>query len=224
MIVLGIDTALSALSAAVVKAGVPLAREWRELARGHAEALAPMVERVMGAAELGFAELELVAVTTGPGTFAGQRVGIAFARALALAIQKPAIGVTTLDAMEEAALGESDAPWAAALADAKRDEVYCGARSRSGEVLIAPELISAGLAPARLVALASRFGPSPALAGTAAVPLMAALEAAGLTPVLSAVRQPDALFVARLAAAAPIGPAPKPLYLRPPDARLPGAL
>jgi tRNA threonylcarbamoyladenosine biosynthesis protein TsaB len=211
VIVLGIDTALAALSASVVEDGVPLAREWREMPRGHAEALAPMVERVMGAAGIGFARLERIGVTTGPGTFAGQRVGIAFARALALAIAKPAIGVTTLDVMEEAARAEGPAAaWAIALADAKRGEVYCGARRR-GETLLAPDLLAADAVPARLRALADRFGPAPALAGTAAEALRPALALAGFAP----------LLVARLAAVAPLGPPPKPLYLRPPDARLP---
>ena len=84
--------------------GRVLAHEHVDMARGHAEALAPMVEDVMRRAGCAFSELDRIGVTTGPGTFAGQRVGLAFARALALALKKPAIGVTTLDVMAAEAL------------------------------------------------------------------------------------------------------------------------
>jgi tRNA threonylcarbamoyl adenosine modification protein YeaZ len=221
VIVLGFDTALAALSAAVVKDGATLGYRWRELPRGHAEALAPMVDAVMKEAGLAFSDLDRIAVTTGPGTFAGQRVGIAFARGLALATEKPAVGITTLDAMAEAALAEcADAKWAAVLSDARRGEVYCGARSRSGETLIAPELIAGGDVAARLRPLAERLS-GVALAGTAAEMLTGPLSSAGLDCVLSSVRQPDAFYVARIGTSAVPGAPPKPLYLRPPDARLP---
>ena len=221
MIVLGFDTALAALSAAVVKDGEPLAHCWRDLPRGHAEALAPMVDAVMKEAGLAFSDLDRIAVTTGPGTFAGQRVGIAFARGLALATGKPAIGVTTLDAMAEAALAECrDAEWALVASDARRGEVYCGARRRGGETLIAPELIAAANVAVRLGSFSERLGTF-VLAGTAGEMLIGSLSGAGLKPILSSVRQPDALHVARLGARAVPGAPPKPLYLRPPDARLP---
>src|SRR6185295_14030997 len=94
--------------------------------RGHAEQLAPMVERVMHAAGLGFGDLERLAVTTGPGTFTGQRVGLAFMRAAALASKLPLIGITTMDAMAADALARAPTKWAAVVADAKRGEVYFG--------------------------------------------------------------------------------------------------
>ena len=68
------------------------------MVRGHAEALMPLIARVMDAAALGFAELDRIAVTTGPGSFTGLRVGIAAARGIALAAGKPAVGLTTLAA------------------------------------------------------------------------------------------------------------------------------
>src|SRR3978361_1396056 len=99
MIVLGLDTALGACSVALLADGETLAHEHRTMQRGHAEALAPMFKPVMREAGLSFAALDRIAVTTGPGTFTGQRVGLAFARGLRLALGKPAIGVTTLDAI-----------------------------------------------------------------------------------------------------------------------------
>ena len=71
-----------------------------------------------------FASLNRLAVTTGPGTFTGQRVGLAFMRGLRLALGIPLVGVTTLEAMAEAALAETGERKAAAIHDARRDEAY----------------------------------------------------------------------------------------------------
>ena len=221
MIILAVDTALGACSVALVSDGRVLAHEHRDMARGHAEALAPMVEDLMRRAGCAFSEVDRIGVTTGPGTFAGQRVGLAFARALALALKKPAIGVTTLDVMAAESLSRSGAPsWAIAAADAKRGEIYLGARDHSVS-LLEPELVLLAEASARLASLAKSNGPTVTLAGTAAEALAPLLLASGFAPSDSLIRQPDAIFVARLAAVAPIGPPPKPLYLRPPDAKLP---
>ena len=78
------------------------AHRFEEMERGHAEALAPMVEEAMREAGIAFAALDRLAVTTGPGTFTGQRVGLAFMRGLRLALKMPLIGVTTLEAMAAA--------------------------------------------------------------------------------------------------------------------------
>jgi len=223
VIILAVDTALGACSAALLSGDRVLAHEHRDMARGHAEALAPMVEALMRRANCAFAQVERIGVTTGPGTFAGQRVGLAFARALALALKKPAVGVTTLDAMAAEALSTNpSSTWAIAAADAKRGEIYLGARSADA-TLIEPVLLPLDEAPARLASLQERYGPSATLAGTAAEALSPLLQAKGLAPTDSLVRQPDAVFVARLAALASPGAPPRPLYLRPPDAKLPGA-
>jgi tRNA threonylcarbamoyl adenosine modification protein YeaZ len=221
--ILGVDTALGACSAALVADGRVLARKHVEMVRGHAEALAPMVEGVMRDASLGFAALDRIAVTTGPGTFTGQRVGLAFARALGLALKKPVIGVTTLDAMAEEALAGNTASWVLVVADAKRGEVYLAARSGTGETLLAPLLAPLTELASIIAPLAVRHGPAVLVAGTAAEAAVPLLVAAGVSPLDSGVRQPDAVFVAKLAANAPEGAAPRPLYLRPPDAKLPSA-
>jgi tRNA threonylcarbamoyladenosine biosynthesis protein TsaB len=98
MRILAIDTALGACAAAVLDSqrGVILADESIAMMRGHAEALMPLIARVMDAARCEFAELDRVAVTVGPGSFTGLRVGIAAARGIALAAGKPAIGLSTL--------------------------------------------------------------------------------------------------------------------------------
>ena len=223
MLLLGLDTALGACSVAVLDGAHVLAHEHQSMQRGHAEALAPMVERVMGQSGAPFARLDRIAVTTGPGTFTGQRVGLAFARALGVALHKPVIGVTTLDAMAGQALAAQPHAFAIAAADAKRGEIYLGVRSAKGETLIAPELIPAEAVAARIAGLIPSEICSFGLAGTAAEIIIPILRAGGLNPVDSLVRQPDAIFVARLAINAPAGQTPKPLYLRAPDAKLPGA-
>jgi tRNA threonylcarbamoyladenosine biosynthesis protein TsaB len=147
---------------------------------------------------------------------------------LRVALNRPAIGVTTLDCLAEEALIAQPRAWAIAASDAKRTEIYLGARSATGETLIVPELIALDAVPARVAALADRSGHSVALAGTAAEIVAPLLSKSGLQCIDSLVRQPDAIFVAKLAAAQAstvgdslMGSPPKPLYLRAPDAKLP---
>src|SRR6478609_4003883 len=100
MRVLAIDTALAACSAAVLDTehGGIVASESLPMLRGHAEALLPLLQRVMHQARLSFPDIDRIAVTTGPGSFTGLRVGIAAASGIALGADKPAVGVTTLSA------------------------------------------------------------------------------------------------------------------------------
>ena len=98
MRVLAIDTALAACSAAVLDSeqAAITASETLPMARGHAEAVMPLIARVMVQADIEFAALDRIAVTIGPGSFTGLRVGISAARGIALAATKPAVGLSTL--------------------------------------------------------------------------------------------------------------------------------
>ncbi|MGY4367005.1 hypothetical protein ACVW1A_003070 [Bradyrhizobium sp. LB1.3] len=109
MLILAIDTALEACAAAVLDtdAGQLLAQEQLLMKRGHAEALMPMIARVMLSANLAFTSLDRIAVTMGPGSFTGLRVGISAARGLALAAKRPAVGLTTLSAYAATVVGQS---------------------------------------------------------------------------------------------------------------------
>lgn len=220
MKILAVDTALGACSAAILENEIVLAHRFEMMERGHAERVAPMVREVMVEAGVGFAGLDRLAVTTGPGTFTGQRVGLAFMRGLRIALKRPLVGVTTLEAMMAAALADTGLSAAAALHDARRGEVYCAA-FRDGRVVMPPCVFAVADAISALRRLMGNclF----ALAGTAAGDAVALYNAQGANARLSRITQPDAVWVARLAlgATAPEGP-PRPLYLRAPDARLPG--
>jgi len=207
--ILAVDTALGACSVAILAGEKIAGHSFEEMARGHAERLAPMVEETMAKAGLAFSEIDRLAVTTGPGTFTGQRVGLAFMRGLRIALKKQLTGVTTLEAMAAAAMHAR----AAAIHDAKRDEAYLLLWDR-GETVLEPEVLPFADAVENIRA----FGPC-ALTGSGAP---AASESLGNDFPLTAIRQPDALWVARLALARPITDAPPaPLYLRAPDAKLP---
>lgn len=212
MKILAVDTAFGACSAALLQDDAVLARRLSVMERGHAEALAPMVEAVMADAQTGFEALDRLAVTVGPGTFTGQRVGLAFMRGLRLALKKPLIGLSSLAAMTAQARAETGSEHAAAVHDARRGEVYMEI-DNDGPRLIRFEDAS--------VALGDLNGPM-ALAGTAAQRLAELLRTQDREVIVSPILAPDAEWVARLAARmAPQSGAPRPLYLRAPDAKLP---
>lgn len=125
MQILAFDTAAAACSAALWRDGTVRARRLEPMARGQAEALLPMVRAVLDEAGAAFADLDLLAVTVGPGAFTGLRIGLAAARGLALATGLPCLGVTTLEAVAQAvpaAARTGDA--ILAVLDTRRDDVY----------------------------------------------------------------------------------------------------
>lgn len=223
MLVLAFDTAQGALSAAVHDDGGELASVFELRTRGHAEALMPLIETVLAETALGFTDLDALAVTIGPGTFTGLRVGLAAARGLALALHLPLVGVTTLEAVAEPVDADAKETVVAAF-DAKRNEIYLQAFTSARTPLTEPLLVTLDEAAAHLP-------PGPlVLVGTGAALLAAALEHRSADLRLAETRpQPDAAAIARLALArlAAKGPeafrvAPLPLYIRAPDAKLPG--
>lgn len=209
MIVLGIDTCLGACAAAVLTDGQVLATRSEAMTRGHQERLAPLVQEVMAEAGVTFAELGLVGVTIGPGSFTGLRVGLAFAKGLSAALGIPVAGVGSL-----AALAEPVAGTVLAAIDARRGQLYLQTFADAVPVG-APDVLPLETALAR-VAEFSAGGP-PTLVGPGA-PLLA--QAAPGARVI-ATEAADPAAVARLAQAG--GGGARPLYLRAPDARLPGS-
>jgi tRNA threonylcarbamoyl adenosine modification protein YeaZ len=216
MRVLALDTALDACAAAVLDTQRPdhLTDETRTMTRGHAEALMPLVARVMDAARLEFAEIDRIAVTIGPGSFTGVRVGIAAARGIALAAGKPAIGLTTLAAFTAPHVAAGFAGTVVPVIDARHGQVYMQVFGPGGRALIAPRL-----AAVRDAVQAARTGAA-LVVGSAADLVAAEWPAGEPPPRFVAAGAPDIGWVARLGAAAQADRGmPKPLYLRPPDAR-----
>ncbi len=217
MRVLAIDTALGACSAAVLdtELNAIAAQEQLPMQRGHAETLLPLIARVMERGKLSFAALDRIAVTVGPGSFTGLRVGISAARGIALAAGKPAVGLSTLAAYAAPFIAADDTLPAVAAIDARHDHVYLQVFGPGGRTLVAPRLASIRDA-LRVCATGA-----PRITGTAAKILAAAWPSGERAP--SAVDEraaPDIAWVARLGAAAvETGSPPKPLYLRAPDAQ-----
>jgi len=217
MLVLAIDTALDACAAAVLdtETGALLAIESQTMARGHAEALMPLVERVMVAADTGFGDLDRIAVTTGPGSFTGLRVGIAAARGFALAADRPVVGVTTLSAFAAPFITDSGTHPIISAIDARHDQVYLQAVSGDGTLLLAPRLV-----PVDEALSSTAFG-APQLVGNAAKILSERWPKGAAQPVLVKTNgAPDIAWVAWLGAAADLATTPaRPFYLRAADAR-----
>lgn len=216
MLVLAIDTALEACSAALLDSeeGRTLARQSRAMTRGHVEALMPLISDVMIQCEMDFKQIDRVAVTTGPGSFTGLRVGLSAARGIGLAAGKPVVGLTTLAALAAPYVAADDTTSIAVAIDARHDHVYLQVFGPGGRTAVTPRIVpvaeavrAAAHAPVRLV-------------GSGA-PMMARIWPQNSKPLaVDERRAPDIDWVARLGAAANESQsAPKPLYLRAPDAQ-----
>jgi tRNA threonylcarbamoyl adenosine modification protein YeaZ len=216
MRVLAIDTALEACSVAVIdtEGGSRARSRSLPMARGHAEALMPLVASVMSDARAEFDALDRIAVTVGPGSFTGLRVGVAAARGIGLAAGKPVVGLTTLAAIAVPFIDADDAKALLVAIDARHDHVYMQLFGPGGRTLVAPRV--AHLRDAIRAAMASPTR----IVGNAARLVEAAWPENERKPLLvNEVKAPDIVWVARLAAAADPDPASvKPLYLREADA------
>ena len=217
MLILAIDTALDACAAGVLDTGAGrlIARETQSMKRGHAEALMPLIGRVMAQAGVGFAALDRIAATTGPGSFTGLRVGLSAARGIALAAEKPVVGVTTLTAYAAPVVSANNRPPVIAAIDARHDQVYFQVVSGDGGALISPRV-----APIAEALAAARFG-APHLVGNAAALLAERWPADAAPPVqVDMLPAPDITWVAWLGAAVnPETAFARPYYLRAPDAK-----
>jgi tRNA threonylcarbamoyladenosine biosynthesis protein TsaB len=201
-----IDTCLGACQVGLFDGGQLVAGASEPMERGHQERLAPMAGDLMARAGTAFADLALVVVTIGPGSFTGLRVGLAFARGVSLASGAPLAGIGTLAALAAGVVGV-----AAGVIDARRGQVYVQA-FEEGRPLTEPDILPLAEAVARLRGV--RRGPL-ALIGPGAALLAEAIPDAAVDPRPA----PDLAALGRLAESARPAADLRPLYLRPPDAR-----
>src|ERR1043166_9617366 len=194
MRILALDTALDACAAGVLDTERRdlVASETQPMTRGHAEALMPMIARVMEAARLEFSDLDRIAVTTGPGSFTGVRVGIAAARGLALAAGKPAIGLTTLAALTAPHVAAGFAGTVVPVIDARHGQIYMQVFGPGGRAVIAPRL-----AALREAVEAVRSRAPVLLTGSAADLVAAEWPADEPPPQIVPVKAPEIGWVAR---------------------------
>ncbi len=156
-----------------------------------------------------------MAVTTGPGSFTGLRVGISAARGIALAADKPAFGVSTLSAYAAPHLADDKAVPVIAAIDARHEHVYLQVFGPGGRVVMAPRL-----APLSEAVRAASDAPS-RIVGSAALSIADRMPKGAPAPLrIDARDAPDIDWVARMGAVLPEGQSPpKPQYLRAPDAQ-----
>ena len=212
MHLLAIDTALEACSVGVV-GGARRVLLSETIWRGHAERLMGMVAAAMAEAGLDYGDLDRIAVTVGPGSFTGLRVGIAAARGFALVTGAPTIGIGTLSIHAETARHEvGDTPLLAVLA-ASRGEIYGQSFAADGTAEGLPEA-----APAEV--FAARIAANTLIAGSGVAALAEILGDEARARTVHSRSAPDIASLCRLALVTPLsGRPPRPLYLRPPDAK-----
>lgn len=218
MNVLAIDTALPAVSVCVLdgNSATPIATQSVPMDRGHAEALVPLVEKVVSAVPGGFESIGRVAVSVGPGSFTGIRVGIAAAKGISLVRGIPIVGVSTLAAFAAPFVAGQGGNIIAVAIDARHSQVYIQAFAPGGRVTIPARAMpvrdairALGSGPVRLV------GPASTILAIEAWSMGLRAEVAADTSV------PDIVYIARLGLLAdPKKASATPMYLRPVDAKI----
>lgn len=213
MRVLAFDTAANQCAVALWADGETMSHVAEPMERGHAEALVPMIEAALRNAGMGYGDLDRIAVTVGPGTFTGLRIGLATARGLGLAAGIPVAGIGSFDALAAAAAAPASGHLAVAI-ETKRADLYVqpfrGGRAVMAPAAVLPEELDEHLPPGQVTII----GDGSARAAEALLASARAVDVPG------APQFADPAVVAKLGAAAelPSGtPPPSPLYLRDPS-------
>ena len=214
MIILAFDTAMAACSAAIWRDGAILRHRRQQIDRGHSEILVPMIHDVMAGTATDFSDLDRIGVTVGPGSFTGIRIGIAAAHGFGLAASLPLVGVSTLEAVAEAAMSRNDERRNILVAlDAGRPDLFVQVFGSDGTPLTQAQALSAediaALFPGETLLIAGNG--TPRLRAVLADRDVVYDTGSGL---------PDAAYVAAIAGRRQ--PAPlSPLYIHPSYAKLP---
>ncbi len=216
MITLAFDTCLDACSVALFddQSGTVLAARHELMNRGQAEALFPLIDETVQEAGRAPGDIDQVAVTFGPGTFTGVRIGVAAARGLAVASGVPVIGISSLHAIALSALAnQASSDPVATLIDARRDQIYMAVYGSDGQELTSPRAVA-------VADIAESLPAGKTVVAGSGVPL---LPSAGGEWIKShAPELPVAAdWVAAASRMAANSEPPLPLYLRAPDAKPP---
>ena len=210
MRILALDSAVASCSATLVADGEVVVGYQRVLDRGHASVLPVMAQDCLRDAGLRAADLDLIAVTVGPGSFTGIRGGVALAQGLGAAAGRPVIGVTVGEALADS------------LPQLGGRILWCAVTSRRGRIFLETGDTVHSLA---VTELPNPVGPV-AIAGPAAADVASRLAARGVNVMLTDARLPTGRHIAQVAERRFLGtirPLPaEPLYVDPPEAKLPG--
>ena len=133
MKILALETSAKSVSAAVTDGGVVRAYTYQNTGLTHSRTLMPLVDAMLRESEQSLADMDLLAVAAGPGSFTGLRIGVSALKGLAWAADKPCCGVSTLEAMAQN-LRHMDGLIVCAM-DARRSQVYNAALSQLAEEL-----------------------------------------------------------------------------------------
>lgn len=215
MKILSIDTAASYCAVAIYDAtrDAVLAQISENIGKGHAEVLMDYIERAVSKSAIAMSDIDRVAVNIGPGSFTGVRIGVSAARGFALALNCPAIGITAFEALAFEAQELNPLNPVLVLLEAHRGEIYAANFNADGKILSDPEVLSREEA----AALAAKQIDETIFAGSAASAINEALG--GRFQVARGEPTASIATYAKLAALKQPGQAPKPLYMRGPDAK-----
>lgn len=195
----------------------------KEMSRGQAEEIMPMLGRVLSDAGVTPADVDCVAVTIGPGSFTGLRIGLSTARGFALSLGLPCIGVSTFESIALAAKDKiSDAQKLLVVIEPRRDDIYAQLFDKNLNPLSNGAALDAG----GLKSLVADAGGNIAVVGDGrarAIEMLGDIKNEITVPDISLLN--GAIHACTIAKtkykAGEIPPPPQPLYLRPPDAKIP---
>lgn len=214
MKILALDTAASFCAAALYDsdAALVLAQRRENIGKGHAEVLMAYVDAVLDEAKVDFHDIDRVAVNIGPGSFTGVRIAVASARGFALALKKTAVGVSAFEALAYQARQKDAEKPVLVLLDAHRGEIFAQSFDKDGK----PETEPLALTFDEAVQFCEQ-NPHHVLSGSASPAIVEALGV--LRVILQTEPTADIVTYAIIAAKKQADEAPKPLYLRGPDAK-----
>jgi len=215
MNILAIDTSANLCAACVYDADEDIVRgrSVLDIGKGHAEHLMGTIAAALDEAALSYPDLGRIAVSVGPGSFTGVRVGVSAARGLALALKIPAIGVSTLEALAAEAPIAFPGRTIAAVIDGRRGDLYLAGYDRDGKLCREPAAVS--VETAREFAAAH----DAVLIGNGADMLTASVSENHFDIASYAATGDVATYARLVATREPPFDKPKPLYLRGADAK-----